>query len=285
MGEGSGLPFGVFVHADKRLPEFLDFLTVAGVSTCHLAIHSSSVPDGGQRDRLLELLSQCEIRPTVVFCLFEGEDYRDIPTVRRTVGLVPEEHRAERLRAAKAMAEVAAHLRAPAIGLHLGFLPPDRAGASYREIVEVTRSLSRWCAELGLWLHLETGQESAELLRDFLMDLGEPNVAVNFDPANMILYGTGDPVEAAEKLAPHIRSVHCKDARWSDRPGLTWGLEVPVGLGHVDFAGILRVLRRAGYREPLTVEREIEGEEQRRDIVAAIAYLKGLLANIWAEGD
>jgi sugar phosphate isomerase/epimerase len=104
------------------------------------------------------------------------------------------------------------------------------------------------------------------------------NLFVNFDPANMILYGAGEPLPALEALGPRVRSVHCKDATWSDRPGQTWGREVPLGEGDVDFAAFLKILKRIGYDGPLTIEREIpqEPERQKAEIGRAIELLERL---------
>ncbi len=275
-------PLGVFVRANADLADSLAFLRSLNVSTCHLGIDSGSLPAAGRETELRQLLESYDVEPTVVYCLFEGEDYADIPTVGRTVGLVPRDYRDERLRAAERIAELAREVGAPAIGLHLGFIPSERGSGEYREIVAATRELADFCAGLGLRVHLETGQETADLLLAFLGDLERTNVVVNFDPANMILYGTGDPIEAARKLVNHIRSVHCKDAVWSARPGEEWGLEVPLGQGNVDFLRLLEVLREGGYRGTLTIEREISGEQQRKDIARAVGYLRELLERVFA---
>jgi sugar phosphate isomerase/epimerase len=274
------LPLGIFLRAHSDLRDWLAFAREIGLETCHLAIHSSCLPTPSQRQWLAEVLRQYGVRVTVVFCLFEGEDYSDIPTVARTVGLVPAEFREERLGKAKEIADLASWLGAPAIGLHLGFIPDERNSPAYGTILAVTRELAEHCRKLGLALHLETGQETADQLLSILNQLGEPNVAVNFDPANMILYGKGDPVAAARRLAHHVRSIHCKDALWADAPGQEWGREVPIGEGDVHFPELLRVLLDSGYRAPLTIERETAGERLREDIGKAAAYLRDLLRRL-----
>jgi sugar phosphate isomerase/epimerase len=129
---------------------------------------------------------------------------------------------------------------------------------------------------------LETGQETAEHLLEFLGLVDRSNLAVNFDPANMILYGTGDPIEALRLVGPHVRSVHCKDALWSDQPGVTWGREVPLGQGQVDMRLYLQTLHELGYSGPLTIEREIPQDPQRQkeEIGQAASLLAGLRQEI-----
>ena len=120
------------------------------------------------------------------------------------------------------------------------------------------------------------------MLEGFLETVGRENLFVNFDPANMILYGCGEPLPALERIGRFVRSVHCKDAKWSDRPGETWGQEVPIGQGDVDFGRYLRTLDEIGYDGPLTIEREIpqEPERQKAEIAAAVDVLQGIKQQI-----
>ena len=107
------------------------------------------------------------------------------------------------------------------------------------QMVELTRDICAHCGRNHQALHLETGQEPVDVLIRFLDDVNRDNLFVNFDPANMILYGAGEPLPALEQLGSRVRSIHCKDATWSDRPGETWGREMPLGEGDVDFAAFL----------------------------------------------
>jgi sugar phosphate isomerase/epimerase len=125
---------------------------------------------------------------------------------------------------------------------------------------------------------LETGQEPAHVLLNFLKDVGRPNLGINFDPANMILYGSGDPVEALDLLGPYVLSVHCKDGDWpaKDAPG-SLGAERPLGEGSVGIPRFLEKLKAIGFRGPVNIEREVENREERyRDIRAAVKLLDSL---------
>jgi sugar phosphate isomerase/epimerase len=162
--------------------------------------------------------------------------------------------------------------------VHIGFVPHDSGSAEYREILQIARDACDHLAANGQALHLETGQEPADVLLRFLGDVERDNLFVNFDPANMILYGAGEPLPALRALGRYVRSIHCKDATWSDRPGETWGREVPLGQGAVDFPAYLRTLAEIGYDGPLTIEREIpqEPERQRAEIAGAVDLLTRL---------
>ncbi len=131
-------------------------------------------------------------------------------------------------------------------------------------------------------LHLETGQETAAGLLQFLSDVDRPNLFVNFDPANMILYGTGEPIEALKKIGSRVRSVHCKDARWAATPGQEWGQEVALGEGEVGMRNYLLTLQEIGYLGPLTIEREIpqDAARQKVEIGRAVELLRRLKSEI-----
>lgn len=146
----------------------------------------------------------------------------------------------------------------------------------------MTRQLCDHCDKHGQFLHLETGQETADGLLEFIDQVERGNLKINFDPANMILYGTGEPIEALRKVGSHVRSVHCKDGTWSDKPGETWGTEVALGTGDVGMETYLRTLKEVGYDGPLTIEREIPQDpaRQKAEIGQAIELLSRLRSEI-----
>lgn len=269
-------PIGVFASVDAGLGVSWDVIQQVGVPTIqlHTPQPQSRTPETAQR--LREQLQQLGVELTAVFGGFEGESYADIPTVERTIGLVPPATRQARLQEMFEISDFAKLMGCDTVALHIGVVPHDRQDAERQAVVEVTRQLCQHCQDNGQYLHLETGQETAEDLIAFIKDVGFDNLRINFDPANMILYGMGQPLEALRQLAPYVRSVHCKDATWSDQPGVTWGQEVPLGEGAVDIKAYLQTLAEIGYRGPLTIEREIpqEPERQLREISHAVELLR-----------
>ena len=227
-------------------------------------------------------LGDMGVKCTAVFGGFEGESYADIPTVVRTVGLVPEATRHSRLEEMFQISDFANWLGCDTVALHLGFIPHDPSADGYSDIVEVTRQLCDHCDKHSQYLHLETGQETADGLLEFISQVERSNLKINFDPANMILYGTGEPIEALRKVGEHVRSIHCKDGKWSDKPGETWGAEVALGEGDVGMEAYLRTLKEIGYDGPLTIEREIPQDSQRQkaEIGQAIELLTRLRGEI-----
>jgi sugar phosphate isomerase/epimerase len=271
-------PIGVFASIDAGLGVRLEVARELGVPTIHLHTPSPASRTPQRAAEFLRRLGELGITTTCVFGGFDGESYADIPTVKRTVGLVPRQTRAARVAELKEIADFARQLNVDVVGVHLGFVPHDAADPDYRELVELTRGICDHCERNRQALHLETGQEPVGVLIDFLEDVERDNLFVNFDPANMILYGAGEPLPALDQLGSWVRSVHCKDAVWSDRPGETWGREVPLGEGDVDFAAFLGILQRIGYDGPLTIEREIpqEPERQKAEIGRAVELLERL---------
>ncbi|MCA9135217.1 MAG: sugar phosphate isomerase/epimerase [Planctomycetales bacterium] len=275
-------PIGVFASVDAGLGVKWDVIAELGLPTIQLHAPHSSKRNQTTAEELKKQLEEMNVRCTAVFGGFDGESYADIPTVVKTIGLVPQETRASRLAEMKEIADFAKWLGCDAVALHLGFIPHDSADPQYVDIVNVTTELCDHCAANGQFLHLETGQETAEGLLAFIAAVGRDNLKINFDPANMILYGTGEPIEALRQLASHVRSIHCKDATWSDKPGETWGCEVPLGQGDVDMRLYLETLHQIGYEGPLTIEREIPEDpvRQKEEIGGAIELLSRLRSEI-----
>ena len=162
------------------------------------------------------------------------DDYTTLESIRATGGLVPDEHWEENRRI-------------------------DKPGvAKLADRLKYVRDL---CADAGIELVLETGQETADDLAEMLTNL--PGVYVNFDPANMILYGKGDPVRAVGVLAPWIRHIHVKDAFYTKTPG-TWGVEAEWTKGDVGADAFVAALDGIGFDGWLSVEREAGDDRARR---------------------
>lgn len=268
-----GLMFWAGEAARKTLQEVKQF----GVRCGQLGLGGSLSLDGAA-ERWDEALTAEHFVTATVVCSYTGEDYSDLPTVARSVGLVPKNTRKERVARTKAVSEVAAKLAIDSVACHIGLMPESAEEPAYAQVRDVAREICDYCGTNGQSFTLETGQEPAKVLMRFIEDVDRSNLKINFDPANMILYGTGDPIEALEVLAKHVVSVHCKDGDWPpmDQPQAL-GEERALGAGSVDVARFVSKLKEIGYRGILSVERE-ERDEARRaaDIRRAIALLRKL---------
>ena len=203
-----------------------------------------------------------------------GEDYSSIESIRRTGGLVPDDTWEENWEDAQENAELAQQLGLKLVTFHAGFLPQEESEPEFEKLQHRIRLVADLFAAKGIELAFETGQESADILKAFLEKLGRSHVGVNFDPANMILYDKGDPIEALRVLAPWVKQCHLKDANRTRQP-CTWGEEVVVGTGQVDWPQFFAVLREANFAGNLCIEREAGGERV-ADIVTARRLIESL---------
>ena len=271
-------PIGVFTSLDAGLGVRLDVAKELAIPTVQLHAPSAVNRKPAAAAKFLHELNDAGIILTCVFAGFDGETYESIPRAAKTVGLVPRDSRKRRAAELKAISDFAEDLRSPAVGLHVGFVPEDRAGEDYQDLVAVVADCCDHAAANGQTVNLETGQETAEHLLRFLADVARENLGVNFDPANLLLYGTGDPLPALRQLEGKVLSCHCKDATRAapeDR-GREWGEEVPLGEGEVGMTAYLRTLHEIGYRGPLTIEREIPQDraQQKADVATAVRVLE-----------
>ncbi len=224
-------------------------------------------------------LAEEEFTVVTVFAAYNGEDYADIPTVQRTVGFIPRATRAERERRTFEVSDFAAAIGVKSIACHIGFVPEDKNDPDYVAVREMVRRVCDHAAKHHQTFALETGQEPAHVLLDFLKDVDRKNLAINFDPANMILYGTGDPVEALGVLGKHVISVHAKDGDYppKDVAGAL-GKERPLGEGSVGIERFVHKLKEIGFTGPLNIEREAHDPDQRmRDMRDAVPYLEAIV--------
>jgi sugar phosphate isomerase/epimerase len=201
---------------------------------------------------------------------FPQEDYSTLESIKATGGIVPDDCWWDNRETVLRAIELTAELKVWFLSMHFGFIDMQNP-VKAKTLIERTRMLADKAAENNVTLLMETGQESAGELGDFLEKLHHPALGVNFDPANMILYGRGNPVEAVGILGPWIKHVHIKDAIQTQTPG-TWGSEAVWGKGEVDADKFLRALKGAGFAGALAVERE-GGDDRLGDIKTAVNLL------------
>jgi len=196
-----------------------------------------------------------------------GEDYSTLESIRKTGGIAPDATWNDNWKNIQAIAALAQTLGLKLVTFHAGFLPHDPADPEFAKLKQRLAQVADAFHARGLALGLETGQETAPALAEFLQALARPNAGINFDPANMILYDKGDPIEALRALGPWIRQVHVKDAKRTKVPG-TWGVEVPVGAGEVNWPAFFTTLDELNFSGDFCIEREA-GDARVADIRTA----------------
>jgi len=257
--------------------ELAGLMTNLGLSAVQIACGDPHHAAWSEGDAMPAAALASGLQLTGAMLGFPGEDYTTPDTIKNTGGFGNPDTRPERLdRLAWALDRTIA-LGLNDLMLHAGFIPEigDSARSAFLDTLSRAASMA---AAKGITLAFETGQETAILLRKTLDDLKCPNLKVNFDPANMLLYDKGDPLAAIEILAADIRSVHVKDAIAPKIEG-NWGVELPLGKGNVNIPAFLDALKRVGYKGPLCIEREVGDQASRiGDIRSGIKLLKECLA-------
>lgn len=233
----------------------------------HLAIEPALGQDG---DNYLSRVQKDGWNVTATMIGFPQEDYSTMASIRATGGIVLDQYWEQNRKKIFDAIDVTAQLGTEYITLHLGFINPQDPD-QFKKLLERTKILADRALEKNISLLLETGQETAEDLRQFLQQADHPALKVNFDPANMVLYNKGNPIEAVQTLAPWIRHVHIKDAIRSKDPG-HWGQEVVWGTGEVDDTKFINALKQIGFTGALAIEREA-GEKRLNDIRVAVEKL------------
>lgn len=271
------LEIGVMFWAGKDPRQTLRDLKAMGVSAGQLGI-------GGEYDLTnaaadwKKAIEEEQFLITTVFCAYNGESYADIATVEDTVGFIPERTRDEREKRTVAISDFAKEIGVDAIACHVGFVPHNPEDPQYVAVRDLVRRICQHAQQNGQKFALETGQEPADVLAKFIKDVDEANLGINFDPANMIMYGSGDPIAAVSALSPFLLSVHAKDGEWPVKEGAL-GVEKPLGAGAVGMEQFVNKLKQLGYKGILSVEREIEDQQQKKaDVEMAINLLRRLRA-------
>jgi sugar phosphate isomerase/epimerase len=264
-----GIILGVPKEPDAAIKRVHDL----GFPTCQVHVQDVSAEAAAN---LRTALDRYGVEATSAVSTGPGKEIYDFYQGPLTIGLVPREFRAQRIAHMKQVSDFAAKAGVPAVQGHCGFIPENPNDPLYREAVDAIRTVAAYCRQNGQKFRCETGQETPITLVRAIRDIGLDNVGVNFDAANLIMYGKANPVDAVEVLGPYIQGVHAKDGLYPTDPKQL-GREVPIGEGKVNFPAFVAKLKQIGYRNPLTIEREISGEKQTADILASKAYLEKLI--------
>jgi sugar phosphate isomerase/epimerase len=264
-----GLIIGVGNNPDAAMAKVHDL----GLPTCQVFVNEI---EAELVSRLRQALDRYQIEATSLVVGGPGKEVWDFYQGPLTIGLVPRETRAARIAHIKKASDFAKQCGIPAVQTHCGFIPENPNDPVYKETVAAMREVAAYCKRNGQNFRYETGQETPITLVRAIQDVGMDNQGVNFDLANLILYGKANPTDAIELLGPYVQGIHAKDGMWPTNPK-ELGQEVPIGKGKVDFPRIITRLRELNYRGAVTIEREISGPQQLEDVREAKTYLEKLI--------
>jgi L-ribulose-5-phosphate 3-epimerase len=264
-----GIILGIGTDPDAAIKRVSEL----GLPTCQIQVRNT---EDATAAALRRALDKYNVEPTAAVAGGPGPEVYDFYQGPLTIGLVPREYREARIAQMKKVSDFAKKVGIPGVQSHCGFIPENPNDPLYGETVDAIRNVASYCRANGQQFRCETGQETPITLVRAIRDVGLDNVGINFDVANVILYGKADPVYAADLFAPYIQGVHAKDGLYPTDPKRL-GMEVPIGQGKVDFPALIAKFKKIGYTNPLTIEREIRGEKQTADVLAAKQYLEKLI--------
>jgi sugar phosphate isomerase/epimerase len=267
------LRLGLIVAIGKNPDAAMAKVQRLGFTTAQVFINEF---EPGYREQLPQAFDKHGIEPTALVVGGPGREVWDFYQGPLTIGLIPRETRAARIAHIKQASDLARQCGILAVQTHCGFIPENPNDPVYKEIVAAIREVTTYCRNNGQNFRYETGQETPITLVRTMLDVGTDNQGVNFDLANLILYGKANPADAIETLAPYIQGIHAKDGMWPTNPK-DLGNEVPIGKGKVDFPRIIARLKQLNYRGAVTIERETSGPQQEEDVSDAKKYLENLI--------
>ncbi|GHT99709.1 hexulose-6-phosphate isomerase [Spirochaetia bacterium] len=266
---------GVVLGYDDKTEERFTWCVENGIPTCQLHVGPNFYTDETVQ-KIRSLCAKTGMEISAIVGATSGPSTWDFYGGPLTIGLMPtvwQERHAQELAESAAFA---AQIGVPRVCGHMGFIPENPNDPVYTAGIAAAKWLAGIYAQKGIGLDFETGQETPITLVRAIQDIDSPVIGVNFDPANLLMYGKANPVDALDLLGPYVRGVHAKDGQYPTEPR-NLGRETPLGEGRVDFAALIRKLKAAGYSGPLTIEREIDGDRQREDILKANKLLKSLM--------
>ena len=247
-----------------------------GLESCQLVYK----PEVYVREDALKIRAAADaagIEISAQFCGYrDGMIVYDLYYGFRFNGLIPEAFRSERLKYLLMGAEFVQWLGITDMIIHAGYIPNNPFDQDYATLLSTISFLAKRCKSLGVNILFETGAESPVTLLRLITDVGTDNLFINLDTGNALMYGYANPVDALYTYGKYVRNIHAKDGVPPTDPR-SLGKETAIGEGEVDFPAIMRRLKELGYNRYITIEREISGEQQKADIIAALNYLKSLL--------
>jgi len=269
------MPLGIIMgvkDADKDLARVREL----GFTTCQMTVGDYSKE---YAHRVKAALEKNSLSPTSLICMGPGKYVFNFYEGPKTIGLVPREQRAERVARLREGTDFCHEAGIPAVHAHFGFIPEDPNDVLYSEFIDTMKGVAGYARKREIEVLFETGQETPVTLLRAIEDIGTDNLGINYDTANLILYGKASPVDGLDVVGSHVRSLHAKDGFYPTNPK-ELGREVPIGEGKVDFPRLIRKLKDMNFKGHITIEREISGAKQTEDILKSKAYLEELIRTV-----
>lgn len=272
------MEIGVLVILDRNgsIEDKIKGVKELGLTSCQITCWDMSLYTDEMAERINKALTDNGVKLSTLWCGWSGAARWNFYEGQLALGLVPEAMRWQRMLDLKAGSDFAKKLGVSQIATHAGFIPENPNSEVYSGLICALREVAEHVKANGQRFLFETGQETPTTLKRAIEDIGTGNLGINLDPANLIAYGKANPVDALDTLGEYVYDVHAKDAVYPIN-GKELGAEKPLGEGKVNFPAFVAKLKECGYDGPLTIEREISGEQQIRDILSGKALLEALI--------
>ncbi|MBE6651185.1 MAG: sugar phosphate isomerase/epimerase [Ruminococcaceae bacterium] len=285
------MELGVFIHHSgnvagdrETLEKKFHDVAAMGFPTCQLQISQGKFYTEENAIAIKEIAEKYNVRISAFWCMAPlniGPCIWHITQAPRCIGLVPPQWRAQRIEMLLRGCDFAKAMGVQDVVMHVGYVPEYPASDEFQSLANDLKYVAQYFKNRGQYFLFETGQETPIALLRLIETVGIDSLGINLDPSNLITGGKGNPIDALTVFGQYVRGVHAKDGKYPTfgfKDGTySNGVQVPLGEGHVDYPRFLAKLREIGYDGPLTIEREISGEQQRLDIIAGKAYLETLL--------
>jgi L-ribulose-5-phosphate 3-epimerase len=273
------IKLGVLARLGEGPEQAIKKVVELGFTTCQIQCQAQDLPNEEIAYKLATVAKEQDIEITTIWVGLPGRHVWNFVEGPTTIGLVPEEMRATRLAALKRGADFAKQVGVCSITTHVGFIPESPTDSAYSGVIHALKEIAEYCASLGQEFWFETGQETPITLLRTIQDIGTGNLGINLDPANLLMYGKANPVDALDTIGTYVRGVHAKDGEYPT-DGRYLGHERPLGEGSVNFPILVGKLARLGYQGSLTIEREISGPQQIEDIKHGKRFLEQIVATL-----
>jgi len=270
------MKLGVLVKFEDNVRDEIKKVRDLGFSSCQLVCWNMENMTDENAEIIKESCKEFGVSISSFWCGWSGEGIWNFYEGPDTLGIVPLKYREMRVEELKKGSDFTAKIGVKNMITHAGFLPENPTSPEYMPVVETLRDIAKHCKQNGQYFLFETGQETPVTLARTIEDIGEDNLGINLDPANLILYGKANPVDSISLIGKYVRDVHGKDGFYPT-DGKNLGEQAPLGEGDVNFPLLIKKLKEAGYDGPITIEREISGPQQIEDIKKAKIYLENII--------
>lgn len=268
-----------FNEIDGMSKKFKD-LKSEGFDNCQLISWKPELWTDENLGILKNLTEENGITISAFWCGWEGPCVWNFYDGQITLGLVPPEYRTMRIKNLCDGADFAKKLGVKNVVTHMGFIPENPNDPQFAPFCVAVRQVAEHLKKNNQNLLFETGQETPVTMLRCFEKVGMDNLGVNLDTANVILYGKANPVDALDVFGKYVMNIHAKDGLYPTN-GHDLGSEVRIGDGKVDFKALFKKLYELQYDSYVTIEREIEGEQQISDIRHAKKYLGDIIAEVY----